>query len=202
MGVALDELIACPKCDAVFQIAEPEPGQRAVCSRCHGVLIAPRKRAGKALIANALAIIILLCAATVLPFLSVGAGGVHHDSSVLDAALAFSGPLLLVSLLVAGFIVIVPMVRMLLLIYVLVPVSFDRPPAAHARGAFRLSERLAPWSMAEIFAIGCAVALVKLGGYAEVQLGPAFYLFSVLVVLLVAQDLLMCRYSVWKSLET
>ena len=33
--------------------------------------------------------------------------------------------------------------------------------------AFRLAEALQPWSMAEIFVIGCAVALVKIADLAE-----------------------------------
>ena len=55
--------------------------------------------------------------------------------------------------------------------------------------------------MAEIFALGCAVALVKISDLAEVNFGPAFWMFAVLVVMIVVQDTLMCRYSVWKSLE-
>lgn len=199
---ALDHLIACPKCDAVYQVAEPAPRERAVCARCHTVLIAPRRRAGKQLIAIAATVLILIVAATVFPFLRIGAGGVHNDASILDAAFAFSGPLAVLSLAVAGFIVIVPAIRLMLLIYVLLPIVRDHPPAPGARPAFRLAEALGPWSMAEVFALGCAVALVKISDLAEVNFGPAFWMFSVLVVMIVVQDTLMCRYSIWKSLET
>jgi paraquat-inducible protein A len=117
--------------------------------------------------------------------------------------LAFSSSSLLIalSLAVASVIVFVPVLRALLLIYVLSPVVLDRPPAPGAMQAFRLSEALRPWSMAEIFAIGCAVALVKIADLAQVHFGPAFWMFSALVILLVVQDTFMCRYSVWKSLE-
>lgn len=199
----LTQLIACPRCDAVFQVAEPAPGERAVCSRCHTVLIAPRKRAGKQIIAIALAIVVLVIAATVFPFLSIRAAGVSHDSSILDAALAFSGsPLLMgLTLAVAALIVFFPVLRALLAIYVLTPIVLDRPPYPGAIRAFRLSEALRPWSMAEIFAIGCAVALVKVADLAQVAFGPAFWMFSALVILMILQDSFMCRYSVWKSLE-
>lgn len=197
----LERLIACPKCDAVYEIVEPAPRERAVCARCHTVLIAPRRRAGKQLIAMATTVLILIVAASVFPFLRIGAGGVHNDSSILDAAFAFSGPLAALSLAVLGFIVVVPMLRLMLLIYVLVPVVRNRPAAPGARSAFRFAESLGPWSMAEIFALGCAVALVKISDLAEVNFGPAFWMFAVLVVMIVVQDTLMCRYSVWKSLE-
>ncbi|MBN2905794.1 MAG: paraquat-inducible protein A [Rhodobacteraceae bacterium] len=200
----LSDLIACPHCDAVYRVAQPAHGERAVCARCHTVLIAPRRRAGEQLIALALAVVVLVITATLAPFLSIDAGGQHNAASVLDAALAFSGSgaLALLSLAVAAGIVFIPVTRALLLIYVLTPIVRDRPPAPGAIVAFRLSEALRPWSMAEIFVIGCAVALVKIADLAAVEFGPGFWIFAVLVVLLVVQDNFMCRYSVWKSLET
>ncbi|WP_414897337.1 paraquat-inducible protein A [Rhodovulum sp. YEN HP10] len=199
----LSGLIACPKCDAVYRAVQPAPRARAVCARCHTVLIAPQRQAGQRLIAVALTVVVLICAATLTPFLKVEAGGMSNATSVLDAALAFAGrPMLLVlTLAVAALIVFVPVLRALLILYVLTPIVLDRPPARHARVAFRLSESLRPWSMAEVFAIGCAVALVKILDLAQVAFGPAFWMFSALVILIVVQDTFMCRYSVWRSLD-
>ncbi|TCO70818.1 paraquat-inducible protein A [Rhodovulum euryhalinum] len=196
-------LIACPRCDAVYRAVQPAPGERAVCMRCDAVLIAPRRRAGEQIIAVALAVVVLVVAATLAPFLAIEAGGRAHASSVLDAALAFAsaGPAAILALAVAALIVFIPVLRALLVIYVLAPIVANRPPAPRAAAAFRLSEALRPWSMAEIFAIGCAVALVKIADLAQVHFGPAFWMFAALVVLVVIQDGFMCRYSVWKSLE-
>ena len=203
MSARLEELIACPHCDAVYHVSEPKMGERAVCGRCHTVLIAPRRRAGKQIIAMALAVLILIVAATVFPFLSIKAAGVANRSSVLDAALAFSssGLLILLTLAVAALIVFIPIARALLVIYVLGPVVWDRPAFPGALRAFRISEALRPWSMAEIFVLGCAVALIKVADLADVTFGPAFWMFGALVVLMMVQDNFMCRYSVWKSLE-
>jgi paraquat-inducible protein A len=197
----LDGMIVCPSCDLVSRAPKVAARERAYCARCHTVLIAPRRKAGKQLIALALTVLILIAAATVFPFLAIGAGGVRHEASVLDTAFAFSGVLSGVAVAVLLFIVIIPALRLMLLIYVLAPIIRDRPPAPYARDAFRLSENLLPWSMAEIFALGCAVALVKLSDLAEVIFGPAAWLFAVLVVLVVASDRLMCRYSIWTSLK-
>jgi paraquat-inducible protein A len=89
----------------------------------------------------------------------------------------------------------------LLAIYVLTPLVMDIRPWPGAAQAFRLSEALRPWSMAEIFVIGCAVALVKISSLAEVTFGPAFWMFAVLVVLVVIQENVMCRWSVWNALS-
>ena len=180
----LEELIVCPVCDATYQLQRPKDGERAVCTRCHKVLIAPRDQAGAQIIAVSVAVVVLIIAASVFPFLQISAAGRSNSVSILDAALSFTqGPLLLLALLTAGFIIFVPLLRMLLTMYVLIPVVLDRPAAKHAIWAFRLSEALRPWSMAEIFALGCAVALVKVADLATVSFGPAFWMFGVLVVL-------------------
>lgn len=200
--VALDDLIVCPTCDAAFTLKRPEKGERAVCGRCHTSLIARRANAGLHIIAVSIAVLVLIIGAAIFPFLQIDAAGNANAVSVLDAALAFTdGPLLVLSLATAALIIFVPMLRVLLTLYVLVPVVLDRPPAQHAMAAFRISEALKPWSMAEIFAIGCAVALVKVADLATVSFGPAFWMFGVLVVLVIAQDGFMCRWSVWNSLE-
>lgn len=202
IAIALDDLIVCPQCDAAYRLKRPKHGERATCLRCHKVLIEPRRNAGLHIIAIALAVLFLIVGATVFPFLTIDAAGNKNAVSILDAALAFSGgPLIFLSLATAALIIFIPLARVLLILYVLIPVVLDRPAARHAIPAFRLSEALRPWSMAEIFAIGCAVALVKVTDLAHVGFGPAFWMFGVLVVLVVAQDMYMCKWSVWYSLE-
>ncbi len=198
----LGDLIVCPQCDAAYKLKRPKHGERAVCQRCHTVLIAPRRNAGLRIIAIALAVVFLIVGASVFPFLTIDAAGKKNSASILDAALAFSGgPMILLSLTTAALIVFIPLLRVLLLLYVLLPIVLDRPPARYAIPAFRISESMRPWSMAEIFAIGCAVALVKIADLAHVGFGPAFWMFGILVALVIAQDSFMCKWSVWNALE-
>lgn len=200
--VSSSELIACPTCDALYRVREPEKGGKAVCKRCGTVLIAPRAGAGLRIIALTLTITILVTAAVFLPFLEIHAAGLGNSASLLDVALSFnSGALVVVSVSTVATIVLVPLMRTLLLLYVLVPVVADRPPARHARGAFRISQEMKPWAMTEIFALGCAVALVKVADLATLQFGPAFWMFALLVVIAVINDTYMCSWSIWKSLE-
>ncbi len=201
-AIPRNDLIVCPQCDAVYALEKPGHGEKAVCQRCHTVLITPRRKAGMQIIAVALAAVVLIIAATVFPFLTIQTLAAHNSVSILDAALAFSdGPLVVLALTTAALIVFVPLTRMLLSLYVLIPLVLDKPPARGAKAAFRLAEALRPWSMAEIFAIGCAVALVKISDLADVEFGPAFWMFAVLVVLVVVQDRVMCRWSVWNALD-
>ena len=199
----LDELMACPTCDALYRARMPEHGERAVCTRCHMVLIAPRKRAGLNLIALSLAATILVTAAMFFPFLEIQAAGFGNKASILDVALSFeSGLMVALAAATVAMIVLFPLLRTLLLLYVLVPIVYDRAPAPHARKAFRLAQGMKPWSMSEIFAIGCAVALVKVADLAHIGLGPAFWMFALLVVIMIIQDLTLCAWSVWNALDT
>ena len=199
---ARTDLIICPNCDAIFSLSKPEHGEKAVCQRCDTVLITPRRNAGLQIIALSVAIVILISAAAVFPFLSVDAVGASNSVSILETALVFSdGPLAVLSLTTAALIIFIPLLRVLLCLYVIVPLVMDRTPAPYASDAFRVAEALRPWSMAEVFAIGCAVALIKISDLVHVSFGPAFWLFSALVLLVVVQENVICRWSVWNAIS-
>jgi paraquat-inducible protein A len=85
--------------------------------------------------------------------------------------------------------------------YVALPLVLGKKALPGAATAFRWSEVLRPWSMAEIFVLGCGVALVKIVAMAEVTFGPAFYMFAIAVVLIWVTDRLICRHNVWKGLS-
>ncbi|MCG6884591.1 MAG: paraquat-inducible protein A [Silicimonas sp.] len=194
----LDTYIACPTCDALH----PTDGvSKLVCVRCHTVLVAPERRAGLKLLAMALASAGLIYGAVTLPFLTIKRFWMSNDATLIETALAFEGPLLLLSVAVLFLILVLPALRLGLTLYVLTPVVLGTRPLPHASAAFGWSERLRPWSMAEIFVVGCAVALVKIVAMAEVTFGPAFYMFAAATVLIWAQDSMMCRLSLWRALE-
>ena len=200
----LEGLIICPVCDATYQLQRPKNGERAVCVRCHKVLIAPKAKAGAQIIAVSIAVVVLIIAASLFPFLQISAAGRSNAVSILDAALTFTeGPMLVLALLTAGFIIFVPLLRMLLTLYVLVPVGAG-PSCLRAMrlGRFRLSEALAALVDGGDFRAGlCGGVGQRWRIWPRSSFGPAFWMFGVLVVLVIAQDGFMCKWSVWNSLE-
>lgn len=195
-------LLACPTCDTLHVEPEVPVGHVARCARCGKVLAAPRENAFARVLALAITSVVLMVGAIFFPFIELQVAGLHNRASVLDAALAFStGFMAPLSVAVAMLIVLIPTARLAAIIYTLLPLVRGRPPLRHAHHAFRLSEHLRPWSMAEIFVLGVAVALVKVSGLATVSLGPAFWAFTALVLITVLQDNTMCRYTIWKTLE-
>ena len=198
----LDDLIACPECDALHHVSAVPTGSKARCTRCGTTLFAPKPNAMTDILMLAFAALILMIAAVFFPFLEINAAGLAQRSSVLDAILAFSDGLMLpLSFAVAALIVLLPVLRFCLLMYVFAPMALGYHPARHAFGAFRLAESLRPWAMAEIFIVGVAVALVKVAGLASLTLGPAFWAFVALVIVTALKDNLMDRFSVWRTLD-
>jgi len=201
-GLPLLQLRACPHCDALFRLPEVKPRERAACIRCGAVLMAPRAGAFSRIVALSTAAIILLLIALFTPFLDLSAAGMHSDASIWDAAMTFSNSAMTpLSVAVAAFIIVIPALRLGLVIYTVLPLATGRPPAPYSRRAFRLADKLRPWSMAEIFVIGVAVALVKIAGMAAVTPGVAFWTFGILVIVLIWQESYLDREQVWSALD-
>lgn len=198
----LNGLIACPSCDALHYETDVPDGSQARCRRCHTVLMAPRAGAMTRIVMLAATALILMVAAVFFPFLDLSTHGLSQHSSIYDTVMAFSDGLLLpLSFAVAALIVVLPTVRLIAILYAIGPMMIGHAPARHAALAFRVAQSLKPWAMAEIFILGTAVALVKIGGMATISLGTAFWAFAALVVVTTLKDTFMCKLTVWKTIE-
>lgn len=199
----LDSLVACPQCDTLHLAQNMPDNARAHCARCGIVLVTARPAAVAQVLSLALTAFVLMIAAISFPFLDLSAAGRGNSTSVISAIMAFSDTLALpLAAAVACFIIVIPLVRLMAIIYAIGPLVRGAVPYSGARAAFRLAERLRPWSMAEIFIVGVSVALVKVAGLATISFGPAFWAFAGLVVITVLKDQLICRYSIWEALDT
>lgn len=196
-------LMACPRCDALHRVEALDDTQRAECARCGTILIAPPARSFLHVIALAFTAMILMFGAMFFPFLKISAQGLSHDSSVFGAAMAFSdGFIAPLSLAVMLMIVALPVIRFGALIYVLWPLANGHPAWPKARRLFRLAEELQPWSMAEIFIIGTAVALVKVAGLATVSFGPAFWAFCALIIVTALKNSFLSKWTIWQAIDS
>ena len=197
------DLIACPHCDTLHTNAALPDGAKAHCVRCGAVLKTERSTAIVTVLALATTSLLLMIAAVSFPFLDLSAAGKTNSTSVIGAVLAFSDTFTLpLAIAVGAFIILLPLLRLAAIIFAVVPLATGTEPTRAARRAFGLSESLRPWSMAEIFIVGVAVALVKVAGIASITFGPAFWAFTILVILTFFQDTLICRYSIWRALDT
>jgi len=197
----LSGLIACPRCDVLHRSEELADGQRAKCTRCGTVLMWPRKNAFLHVVSLSFTGMILMIGAIFFPFLEISTRGLSHESSIFGVAMAFSdGFLAPLAFAVLTMIVALPIFRFVALIYTLWPLANGRPAYRHAATTFRLVQELQPWAMAEIFIIGTAVALVKIGGLATVSLGPAFWAFCVLIIVIALKNSFVSDWTIWNAI--
>ena len=169
-AIHIENLIACPKCDSLYDVRTGAEGARLICARCHQVLISPRRGAGLKVIALSIASLVLVIGTLTNPFIGVRKFGLSQEATLLETAMAFSGPLQVLSFTVLALVILLPATRLLLTLYVLLPLVAGGASPKGSKRAFRVSEALRPWSMGEIFAIGCGVALIKLTDLAHVEI--------------------------------
>ena len=195
-------LTACPRCDALYVEEELSDGETARCLRCGTVLARPRAGAFTQIIALAVTTMVLMVGAIFFPFLQISRMGFENGTSLFGVAMAFSeGILAPLAVSILGSVVALPALRAALLVYTLWPMARGRRPYRLAAQAFRLSEKMKPWSMAEIFIIGTAVAMVKIGGLATVSFGPAFWAFGALIFVSLANRSFMSSATIWDAIE-
>ena len=196
------DMVCCPVCDALHSFGELPEGERARCVRCNTVLGTGRPTAILRIVVLATTSMVLMTIVVFYPFLELRQGVFGAKASVFDTVMSFSeGVMVPLAVAVGLFIVVLPTARLGLLIWALFPLSVERRPWRGARWALRWADRLRPWAMAEIFMVGVAVALVKLADLATLTMGPAFWAFGVIVVIMALGDSQMSRHTVWTALD-
>jgi len=200
-GVSFDDLIACPGCDLLHHRRELLPGEQARCDRCSDIVQTRKIHTVDRTLAAALAGIVLLLLSLCLPFLSLSRSGIESNISVLDAVESlWSSDMMWLGILTLALIVCLPLVRLLLLGWVLWRLRFNRRIRRSMRMAFRWSLRLEPWAMAEIFMVGVVVSLVKISTLANLHVGLAFWALLLLVGIMILINLTLCKDTVWTVL--
>ena len=84
--------------------------------------------------------------------------------------------------------VLVPLMKLVILVYLLVSVQLRSPRRPRDRTRlYRLTEIIGRWSMVDIYVVTILVALVRLGDLATIEAGPgAIFLAAVVIITLFA----------------
>ena len=198
----IDRLVACPGCDLLHDIQPLDTGEYARCGRCNHVVQTCKPLSVDRTLAAVLAGIVLLVISLFLPFLSLSRSGIESTISVIDAVKSlWMSDMRWLGLVTFGFIVLLPLARLLLLGWVLWRIRFERKVRRSMRTAFRWAHRLEPWAMADIFMVGVVVSLVKVSSLANLEAGLAFWSLLALVGVSVLINLTLCKDTVWAKLS-
>lgn len=193
-----DSLIACPACDTLHKAVPVRAGHIARCTQCHFKLMDPKPDTLNRTIALSITASVLMVTMLCFPFLTISQSGLTSQISMIEIVLDLShGWYNILAIMVAVFVLALPISRMIALIYVMWPLRQGRPPPAGAKQIFLFAERLNPWAMTEIFIVGTAVALIKMMGLASIGFETAFWLFCGLVVVIALKNAAVCRWTIW-----
>ena len=197
----MDSLIACHECDAIHRIKPLPAKATAYCIRCGAVLYKHKPNSLERTLAFALAALILFILANSFPFLGMRIGSQVRETTLITGIheLYIQG-MQVIAVLVLLTTILVPFIQMMCLFYLLVPLKFGRVPR-YLPQVLRFLNRLAPWSMVEVFMVGILVSLVKLAGMAKIIPGISVYSFMALIFALAAMLVSLDTHLIWQKWE-
>jgi paraquat-inducible protein A len=192
--------IACHECDLLHRVQPLPDGGGAQCVRCGAVLYRQKKDTLDRTLSLTIAGLILYIVANTYPFLALKNEGLVQQTTLITGVkeLYLQG-MESVALVVFLTSILVPLVQLAGMLYVLVPLKFNRVPR-YLPLVFRFIRGLQPWGMMEVFMLGILVSIVKLGKMAEIVPGLALYSFVVLIFVLAGSAASLDPRIVWDRL--
>ncbi|ARP82415.1 paraquat-inducible membrane protein A [Bordetella genomosp. 8] len=193
-------LISCENCGSVYRRQELGQGEVASCGRCGTVLWRYSGLQPSGWLALALAALITFIIANAYPVAIMRVQGMVQSASLPDAVfVTWEQGHEVVAIMTGLAGVVLPLLQLMLLLWVLYPLSMGARPRAFGFTT-RLLGMLAPWSMVPVFVLGVLVAVVKLAGMASVTPGLGMLGFALLTVLLTMLGRLSAQ-SLWHYAE-
>lgn len=155
----------CPRCGAGLHSRKPQS-----LSRCWAYLIAA---------------IILYIPANLFPIMTVISFGQGHPDTIISGIFnLYNSGQVPIALLVFVASILVPIVKILVLVYLLITVQRRITDNKRPRTVlYRLTEMIGRWSMIDVFMISILIALVQLDAVATIDAGPGAIAFAAVVIL-------------------
>jgi paraquat-inducible protein A len=195
--------VACKTCDLVQRVGRLPAGSRAECARC-GSVVRPNKgyTLGRTA-AFSLAALMFYWPANVYPILRMELYGARSETTVLQGAVSlFEHGQLPVAIVVVLASIVIPLLKLLGLLYLVVTTRFRSTRRRIARTwIYRAIEVIGPWAMLDVFLLAILVSLVKLGELATVLPGPGLFAFTAVVVLTILASTSFDPVQIWELPE-
>ncbi len=195
-------LVSCHACNLLVRTGSLHHGLGA-CPRCGGALHVRKTNSLQRCWALVIAAAICYVPANVLPIMTVISFGKGEPDTILSGVevLIATGQYP-IALLVFFASIFVPMLKLILLTYLMLSVqrkSLWRPRDRAVM--YRITEAVGRWSMLDIFMISILAALVKLDAVATIEAGPGALFFAAVVVITMFAAMALDPRLVWDAME-
>lgn len=177
--------VNCHSCGLLCRRERPGPHAGQVCPRCGAVLHLRKPNSVSRTWALVIAALILYLPANLYPItVTTTLGGVHSDTIISGVIYFISTGSWHLALIILVASIMVPLAKLLILIYLLLSVQLAWlwRPRDRTR-LYGLIEIIGRWSMVDIFAVTTMVALVKMDALGNIDAGPAAPFFAAVVVI-------------------
>ena len=200
-SASIHTLVACHDCDLLHRKQPIRERERAKCSRCGAILYQKTRDSLDRTLTFLLTGLILFLLANTYPFMTFTLEGRTQESILFTGVreLYLQGFWEL-AVLVFGVSIFFPIVKIVGMLYVLLPMKFNHRLWKSAV-VFRHVSTLTPWAMMEVYMLGVFVAYVKLIDLARIDLGIALFAFSALIVFQAAAGVTLDPEEVWERLD-
>lgn len=196
------QLIACHDCDLLQREIPLKPGCAASCSRCGALLYRNATDCMDRTLAYTVAASVLFVIANVFPIFAIEVQDSHSMINLFGAVRSlWNQQMQFISLLVFLTTILIPALELITMIYLLLPLKFNRIPAGYPQ-FLRMIQIVEPWGMVEVFMLGVLVSLVKLTSSFKVIPGVALWSFGCLTLLLAAAASSFSAREAWARLDS
>lgn len=172
---------ACRDCGVIIDFDDFDTTHQYSCPRCHSVFYRPGESFTLVMV-MAITALLFFIPVFFLPIMSIEIMGQVRSVTLMEAVWFFvKDGYILIAVIAAASGVFVPLTLLGLVLLMVIPLKLGYDPRSVA-DIFRLYDYLSGWAMAEVYLVSIFVAMVKLGGMAELSVD--FGLFSFLFFLI------------------
>jgi len=172
---------ACKDCGVIIDIKSFDNSKEYACPRCHSVFY----RAGESfdlVLVMVITAFLFFIPATFLPIMTLNIMDQSHSVTLFEAVWFFANDgYLIIALIAAGSGVVIPLTLLALIMMMILPkkMGYD---SSYIKKFYRMYEHLSTWAMAEVYLISIFVAIIKLGGMAELNLDFGLVSFAFFIL--------------------
>jgi paraquat-inducible protein A len=196
-------MIPCHRCHLLSQIPSGGNLPEMACPRCGAALHQRKPDSITRTWALVIAAIVFYIPAMVLPIsITTTFAGAQGDTIMSGVIYFIHSGSWHIALVIFVASIMVPIIKILILIYLLISVQLKSTwrPLDSTR-LYRIIEVIGKWSMVDIFVITIMMALIKLGGLASFDAGPAAVFFGTMVVITMFAAMSFDPRLIWDCME-
>jgi paraquat-inducible protein A len=196
-------LVPCHRCHLLSQMPPDGKLSGMACPRCGAALHQRKPDSLNRTWAMVIAAIVFYIPAMVLPISTTTTFAGAQSDTIMSGVIYFihSGSWH-IALVIFVASVLVPILKILILIFLLISVQMKSKwrPLDSTR-LYRIIEFIGKWSMVDIYVVTIMMALIKLGGLASFDAGPAAVYFGTMVVVTMFAAMSFDPRLIWDCME-